>query len=157
MMNEYGASGKIIQLMAQITIRSRRISEYLLKPTGLTFPQVGTLIALRDHPGMSQKEMAMVLQTDTTTIMVVCDALEKKGYVRRMPSPLDRRANRVEITDSGIVALEQAFPLVYTVFGPLMATFSDEESAMVIPILEKAYQRVCQLEEENSKRPRDHS
>jgi MarR family 2-MHQ and catechol resistance regulon transcriptional repressor len=40
------------------------------------------------------------------------DQLEKRGWVKREPSPVDRRSTRPALTESGRALLEEATPLV---------------------------------------------
>lgn len=150
MITELGANGKIIELMGNITSKSRKMAKTALRPTGLTFPQFGSLFALQQQTHISQKELAGILYTDTTTIMVVCDSLEKKGYLKRIPAPTDRRVNWLEMTQAGRDALEKAFPLISEVFEPLMLNFSSEETALLLPILERLFHLVCAMENERN-------
>ncbi len=66
---------------------------------GITYPQMGVLLAVsRGGPGMSQTDLARTLETDTTTITVICDSLEKKKLVTREPNPTDRRSKLILLT-----------------------------------------------------------
>jgi DNA-binding MarR family transcriptional regulator len=147
MMNKYSAEEKIIQLIARINIKTRKLSELALRPIGLTLPQFGTLHALQEHKGVSQRELATVMEVDTTTVMVVCDSLEKKGYLRRIQDPSDRRINRLEVTEKGYECIKMALPLIASVFDPLVSSFTEDETASVCPVLEKLYRLVCTMEE----------
>jgi MarR family 2-MHQ and catechol resistance regulon transcriptional repressor len=51
--------------------------------------------------GMTLNDLAAFLYIDKSTASRVVDALERKGYVARLPHPQDRRAVLLEATPSG--------------------------------------------------------
>jgi DNA-binding MarR family transcriptional regulator len=51
--------------------------------------------------GMTQNDLAAYLYLDKSTASRVVDALERKGYVARLPHPKDGRAVLLEATRSG--------------------------------------------------------
>lgn len=58
---------------------------------------------------LTQIELAKLSDLDKTTMVVTLDELEKAGYAERRPSPSDRRARIVGVTEAGrrIVAVGQ--------------------------------------------------
>jgi MarR family transcriptional regulator, transcriptional regulator for hemolysin len=53
-------------------------------------------------PGeLTQIELARLADLDKTTMVVTLDELEDAGYAERVPSPADRRARIVRVTDRG--------------------------------------------------------
>jgi MarR family transcriptional regulator, transcriptional regulator for hemolysin len=53
-------------------------------------------------PGdLTQIELARLSDLDKTTMVVTLDELEQAGYAERRPSPTDRRARVVVVTDEG--------------------------------------------------------
>ena len=77
------------------------------------------------------------MDTDATTIMVICDSLEKKGFLKRMKDPSDRRVNRLILTEKGKDVLSKAFPLMMKRYEFFVNSISQEELEAVTPILEK--------------------
>ena len=65
-------------LSSGIYIKTRRLMEKQLKPLNITWPQIGTMMVLSQNGNITQKQLAEMLDTDATSIMVVCDSLEKK-------------------------------------------------------------------------------
>lgn len=92
---------RMIRLISSIYLKTRHWTERQIKNLDLTYPQLGALIVLSQHDGITQREMANRLDTDATTVMVLCDSLEKKNWLRRVPDKADRRINRLVLTDSG--------------------------------------------------------
>jgi MarR family 2-MHQ and catechol resistance regulon transcriptional repressor len=79
------------------------------------------------------------MDTDTTTIMVICDSLEKKGLLKRMKDPSDRRVNRLVLTEKGKDVISKAYPLMMKRYEFFVETISEEELDTITPILEKLY------------------
>jgi MarR family transcriptional regulator, transcriptional regulator for hemolysin len=71
-----------------------------LQEIGLT-PR-GQCVLMHALPGeLTQIELARVADLDKTTMVVVLDELEEAGYAERVPSPADRRARLVRVTERG--------------------------------------------------------
>jgi DNA-binding MarR family transcriptional regulator len=92
---------ELFRLISGIYIKSRRLAEESLKPLGMTWPQFGALAQLMRGDGITQRELSERLEADATTTMVLCDSLEKKGWLNREKDPSDRRVNRLVLTDEG--------------------------------------------------------
>src|SRR5947199_7736847 len=63
--------------------------------------QCYALEALVRQGGMSMNDLAARLYLDKSTASRVVDALERKGYVTRLPHPEDRRAVILEASAAG--------------------------------------------------------
>jgi MarR family transcriptional regulator, transcriptional regulator for hemolysin len=71
-----------------------------LQEIGLT-PR-GQCVLMHALPGeLTQIELARVADLDKTTMVVTLDELEEAGYAERVPSPADRRARIVSVTERG--------------------------------------------------------
>lgn len=130
---------QLYALISGIYTKSRRLSEESLKPLGITFPQFGTLYRLSFKDNITQKELSEIMDTDTTTIMVICDSLEKKGFLKRMKDPSDRRVNRLVLTEKGKSIVAKAYPVMMSRYEFFANSVSREELDIVTPILEKLY------------------
>ena len=56
----------------------------------------------------TQIQLAEQCALDKTTMVVTMDALEQAGLAERRPSPTDRRARIIAVTDAGRETVEQA-------------------------------------------------
>lgn len=90
-----------------------------LDPVGLTHLQFTALAmaAWMAHAGQSVTQVALARLGDIHPMQVsqVLKTLEAKNMIARPRSRADARARHVEITETGIVALRQAMPLVIAV------------------------------------------
>jgi MarR family transcriptional regulator for hemolysin len=50
---------------------------------------------------LTQTELAGLIGVDKTTMVVTVDELERKGLAQRVPSPTDRRARVITVTEAG--------------------------------------------------------
>jgi len=64
---------------------------------GMTRAQWGILIWLERQPGLSQKELAEILEVEPITVARLIDRLEARGMVERRPDPKDRRIWRLHV------------------------------------------------------------
>lgn len=65
------------------------------------------------------------------------DKLEKKGYLRRVACPEDRRVTYAEMTDEGAELLRNIFPSHAQVIESLMQGLSVEEKEQAIALIKK--------------------
>src|SRR5579875_1724735 len=64
---------------------------------GMTRAQWGILIWLERQPGISQKELAELLEVEPITVARLIDRLEARGMVERRPDARDRRIWRLHL------------------------------------------------------------
>ncbi len=64
---------------------------------GLTRAQWMLLIWLERRPGITQKELADIIEVEPITIARLIDRLESSGLVERRPDPADRRIWRLHL------------------------------------------------------------
>jgi DNA-binding MarR family transcriptional regulator len=130
---------KLYALISGIYQKSRRLSEQSLKPLRITFPQFGALLRLSFQDNITQTELADRMDTDPTTIMVICDSLEKKGFLKRMKDPSDRRVNRLVLSDEGKDVVAKAYPLIMKRYAFFVNAISKNELEAITPVIEKLY------------------
>jgi MarR family transcriptional regulator, transcriptional regulator for hemolysin len=92
------------QLVAQLVESSRLLRNYIdhrAKSRGSTRAQWIVLFRLRDQEGLSQVDLADVLELQPISLVRLLDRLVEHGLVERRHDPKDRRANRLFLTASG--------------------------------------------------------
>lgn len=65
---------------------------------GMTRAQWVMLIWLDRRPGLSQKELAELLEVEPITVARLVDRMEARGLVERRADPMDRRVWRLHLT-----------------------------------------------------------
>jgi len=74
---------------------------------GMTRAQCVTLMKLECRPGMSQTELAAILEVEPITVARLIDRLEAAGMVERRPDPSDRRMHRLHLLPASEPVLAQ--------------------------------------------------
>ena len=92
------------QLIAQFVESSRLLRNYIdgrAKTRGTTRAQWIVLFRLRQQEGLSQVDLAEVLELQPISLVRLLDRLVEHGLLERRPDPKDRRANRLFLTRAG--------------------------------------------------------
>jgi MarR family transcriptional regulator, transcriptional regulator for hemolysin len=92
------------QLVAQLVESSRILRNYIdhrAKERGTTRAQWIVLYRLRDQEGLSQVDLAEVLELQPISLVRLLDRLVEQGLLERRHDPRDRRANRLFLTETG--------------------------------------------------------
>ena len=88
----------------------RRFDE-VLRPFGLTNGQYSLLMALNRPAAPRIGDVAPLLAMDRTTLTANLKPLERRGLVRVVVDPQDKRGRRLELTDAGRDLLVAAVPV----------------------------------------------
>src|ERR1700679_163875 len=92
------------QLVAQLVESSRLLRNFIdhrAKGRGTTRAQWIVLFRLREQEGLSQVDLADVLELQPISLVRLLDRLVEHGLVERRSDPRDRRAHRPFLTASG--------------------------------------------------------
>ncbi|MET8762700.1 MarR family transcriptional regulator [Lentzea sp. NPDC004782] len=102
-----------------------------LAEIGLT-PRARCVLSSALDAGRTQSEIADDVSIDKTTMVVTLDALEQAGYAERRPSPTDRRARVVVVTELGREITEKADQVVADVYESVLGSLpADEREGLV--------------------------
>ena len=141
-MNQTEPHWQLFAVVSGIYIKSKRIAEEQLKPLDVTWPQLGALLNLAQEDNITQAKLAERLEADPNTTMVLCNSLERKGWVTRNKDPSDKRVNRISLTKEGKMVFQQAYPLVLEDYSIFTKSITMEEIGQILPILSRLYTRV---------------
>lgn len=89
------------------------------------------------HGSAGVKALADELHLDISTVSRQVSALEQKGYVYRIPDPLDGRAYNLQITEMGIKKLVDYKQARLNKIKELLKDWSDEECQSFGKLLHK--------------------
>jgi DNA-binding MarR family transcriptional regulator len=102
----------------QVTARLARLGTHLARRQeavfgrfGLGRGEVGALSALRiagPPHRLSPTQLGRGLMLSSAGVTSRIDRLERRGFVRRLPDPNDRRGVIIELTDEGLGAVDEA-------------------------------------------------
>jgi DNA-binding MarR family transcriptional regulator len=86
-----------------------RLYDAALRPSGLSVAQFTLLQALNTAPGMSQKQLAVLLEIDSTTLTRTLQPLRRAGWLRSTAGD-DRREVHLALTVAGKSTYRRALP-----------------------------------------------
>ena len=109
----------------------------LLRPLGVSAAGGLALGQLRDHGPMSPSELGQRLIVTRATVTGVVDSLERRGLVRRTPTPPARRSLLIGITPEGLLVAQQLRTLIHRHERDWMAVFSEAELRACIDVLHR--------------------
>jgi DNA-binding MarR family transcriptional regulator len=73
----------------------------------MTRAQWAIMIRLERQPGLSQNEMAAILEVEPITVGRMVDRLEARGLVERRADPADRRVRRLHLLPAAKPLLDE--------------------------------------------------
>ncbi|MEO7067414.1 MAG: MarR family transcriptional regulator [Rhodanobacter sp.] len=100
-MNDLRLNEELIDCLFAIRIQIHTELKELARDAGLTDTQTDVLWRLSRESEMTARRLADLLQCDASTATSMIDRLEKRGLVRRIPHPNDRRAKLIQLTPAG--------------------------------------------------------
>lgn len=92
------------QFITQLVESSRLLRNYIehrAKSRGTTRAQWIVLFRLRQQEGLSQVDLAEVMELQPISLVRLLDRLVDQDLLERRPHPTDRRANQLYLTDTG--------------------------------------------------------
>ena len=113
----------------------------------VTTAQMRALGQLRRHGRMSGRELAERLGVTPSTVVPLCDRLEERGYLQRVPDRTDRRLAWLELTPVGEEFFSELWRPARAKLLEAVATFTPEERATFARLLN---QIASHLEEPDS-------
>jgi len=108
-----------------------------VEPLGLTSSQIGVVLLLWYGHARTPFEMSRALSYDTGSMTRMLDRLEKKGFVRRQRSDVDRRVVELALTAQGEEAARQLPALIDAVLSEQLRGFSADDVATLVRLLQR--------------------
>jgi MarR family 2-MHQ and catechol resistance regulon transcriptional repressor len=109
----------------------------LLRPLNVSAAGGLVLGILRDHGPMPPSELGDRLIVTRATVTGLLDSLERRGFVRRLANPADRRSLLIEITPAGIAVLGALRTAVHRHEKAWLGALSDADLRTYIDLLHR--------------------
>jgi len=138
-MNQTESHWKLFAVISGIYVKSRRITEDHLKPYEMTWPQFGALFNLIEEDNITQVQLSEKLLADQNTTMVLCNSMERKKWITRNRDPLDKRVNKIVLTEKGRQVFQKAYPKVLEEYMIFTEAISKDQISSILPILIQLY------------------
>ncbi len=123
--------------------RWRMFVDEKLAESGLTDASWTPLIYLHSlGDGLLQKELAAASGLDESSLVRLIDILSERGLLERRIDPDDRRARRLNLTDTGKRTASAIRAQLVALEKELLADFSDEDVAAVLRLCDRVEDRI---------------
>ena len=106
-----------------------------IEGSGLRPGQLAVLGALDERGSMSQRRLGDVTQIEKSSMVLFVDALERDGWVRRLPDPEDRRAHLVSLTEEGACKFAALGVRLVAMQEQYLAPLDESERQLLIDLL----------------------
>lgn len=110
-----------------------------LKEYDISPEQWSLVFRVVERSGLTQKELSDSTYKDQANITRSIDRLEQKGFLKRIENPNDRRSFQLIPTQDAIALVERIIPLSQAFNAQLTQGFSEEETKMLIALLNKVH------------------
>ena len=136
------------ELVAQLIESSRLLRNYIdhrAKERGTTRAQWIVLFRLRKQEGLSQVDLAEVLELQPISLVRLLDRLVEQGLLERRHDPKDRRANRLHLTAKGRQLVDDLDGLSSTILSDVLRDVSDDAIETSLITLRNITERIKTL------------
>jgi MarR family transcriptional regulator for hemolysin len=96
-------------VLSDVARQMRTLADARAREHGMTRAQWMILVRLERQPGMSQNELATLVEVEPITVGRLVDRLETRGMVERRPDPGDRRIWRLHVTPNAEPMLREIY------------------------------------------------
>ncbi|WP_331743184.1 MarR family transcriptional regulator (plasmid) [Streptomyces sp. NBC_01136] len=117
--------------------RAARTFAEALRPLGIEGRHYGILLNLGLHGPLSQRRLIDLTGGDKSSMVRTVDDLEARGLAIRRPSPTDRRAYAVEITELGRALFTEASVVADDVAARLLGHMDEDDQELLCTLLER--------------------
>lgn len=97
----------LLQLLNDVGRMLRTEADRRARAHGMSRAQWVILARLERQPGLSQKELAEILEVEPITVARLVDRLQGRGLLERRPDPADRRVWRLHLLPAANPVLDE--------------------------------------------------
>ncbi|MCP3926412.1 MAG: MarR family transcriptional regulator [Desulfobacterales bacterium] len=115
-----------LNLTAQHLLKNHLINAFINDGVEITPAHTGILFSLLEGQ-KSMNDLSELLNVKNSTITGLVDRLEKKGFVKRVSDPKDRRKWNIVITDSGTIEIKKASKVISSINNEICEGYTDDE------------------------------
>lgn len=126
----------------------QRLADATLASLDVSNSQGWALVHLgRMGPATRQADLASAIGITEASLVRTLHQLEQAGYVVRQPDPVDRRINRLVLTERGIAIAQGIDDRLIALRADLLDDISDADLEITVRVLDRAAQRIQERRE----------
>ena len=123
----------------------RTVFERRVRDLGLTRAQWIVIARLHRRPGLSQSEIADIIEIEKASAGRLIDRMQAKGWLERRADPADRRINRLHLTAEAERLHTLIWPLADATVDDALSALSQVERRRLSELLLKMKGRLQEL------------
>jgi len=113
--------------MTDVARLLRTVFERRVRDLDITLPQWVVMTRVHNAPGLSQSEVADILEIEKATAGRLIDRMEAKGWLERRADLADRRINRLHLTADAEQLHGLIFPIAKATLDDALSGLSEAE------------------------------
>jgi MarR family transcriptional regulator, transcriptional regulator for hemolysin len=125
----------------------RTVFERRVRATGLTRAQWLVIARLRRHPGLSQSEIADLLEIEKASAGRLIDRMQAKGWLQRRDDASDRRVNRLHLTPEAERLHAAIWPIAEATVDVALGDLSAEERRQLTGLMARVKSKLQAMAE----------
>ena len=108
-----------------------------MAPLDLKIVEFSILMLVAQNSQVNQKQLGAALDVSAPNMAVTLDRMVEQGWVERVRSTTDRRAQHIHLTTRGVQLVQRAEKIAATMEAPALSVLSAAEKALLIELLDK--------------------
>ena len=133
-------------LLLDVTRLLRKHFDRRAAPLGLTRSQWRALKAIHRHPGVSQAELADLLELEPIPVGRVIDRLQQAGFVERRADPDDRRRWRLHLLPQAMQVMDGIVDVSTQLRSEALEGLSDDDVEATLQALRHIRDNLVRLD-----------
>jgi len=129
------------RMITKIARESQRFSRLVLSGSGLGLTEHEFIHIVNKRPGISQEEVSRKLGKDKAAVTRMTQNLERKGYVLRSTSEIDKRQKCLFVTEKAKLVKNTATKCEAFFYHFLTEDIVPEEKEVFLRVLEQIYRK----------------
>ena len=108
-----------------------------MAPLDIKVAEFSILMLLAANPRANQRQLGQALDISAPNMAVTLDRMVERGWVERVRSTEDRRAQQIHVTAAGRALVQRAEKISTTMEGAALRRLSSAERALLVELLLK--------------------
>ncbi len=135
--------------MTDVARLLRTVFERRVRALGLTRAQWLVIARLHRRPGLSQSEVADLLEIEKATAGRLIDRMETKDWIERRADPDDRRVNRLHLTHEAERMHALIWPIAEATVDDALVGLTTSERRQFSRLMQRVKGRLLELAEDD--------
>ena len=119
------------------SLELKKVFALHMEPHGLKIAEFSILMLVASNGDVNQKQLGQALDISPPNMAVTLDRMAERGWIERVRSTHDRRAQHIHLTRAGQAFSERMRKISTTMEEPALASLSRAERALLIEMLRK--------------------